>query len=119
MGRICAWCRCSWVIATCRRRKSIPTSPANASKSCINSTTRAGDRPLCARLSGRLRLLESREPPGNGGVEYLKSVGVSMFKILAVLLLGAAALVSTAGADAADQAADPRVALLKLLPAGS
>jgi len=48
-----------------------------------------------------------------------------MLKVLAVLLLSASALAAgvagaaTAGAGAADQSADPRVALLKLLPSGS
>src|ERR1700729_2261487 len=42
-----------------------------------------------------------------------------MFKIFAIILLGCAALAVDAGAAPADQPADPRAALLKLLPAGS
>jgi thiol:disulfide interchange protein DsbC len=42
-----------------------------------------------------------------------------MFKVLAVLFLGLGALGLGVRAHSADQAPDPRVALLKLLPAGS
>ena len=42
-----------------------------------------------------------------------------MYKAFAVLLVGCALLSPTRRADSADQPADPRVALLKLLPAGS
>jgi thiol:disulfide interchange protein DsbC len=42
-----------------------------------------------------------------------------MFKTLAILLLGLGALGPRAFADSTDQPPDPRVALVKLLPAGS
>jgi thiol:disulfide interchange protein DsbC len=43
----------------------------------------------------------------------------SMFKTLAILLLGLGTLSCGAFAETADQPTDPRVALVKLLPAGS